>query len=79
MSVLMAEDTSCSACDVDCVTDKYRLANPPRGATSRMLKRDALAASRYVAFYVNIMTKFLLNSSGFQSSKFAVLINYLMS
>lgn len=33
MSVLMVEDTSCSACDVDCVTDKYRLANPPRGAT----------------------------------------------
>lgn len=29
----MAEDTSCSACDVDCVTDKYRLANAPRGAT----------------------------------------------
>lgn len=33
MSVLMAEDTSCSACDVDCVTDKYRLANALRGAT----------------------------------------------
>lgn len=33
MSVLMAEDTSCSPCDVDCGTDKHRLANAPRGAT----------------------------------------------
>lgn len=36
MSVLMVEDTSCSACDVDCVTDKYRLANLRRRCKAQL-------------------------------------------
>lgn len=55
MSVLMAADASCSACDVDSVTDKYRLASP---------LRDVLAALRCSDVTFDVLAKFLQGNGG---------------
>lgn len=59
MSVLMAEDTSCSACDVDCVTDKYRLANALRGATFTDVDVNLAGSRCSDVLFLSFDTKFL--------------------